>query len=110
MNDDDRERMLVRIMAGADPERVRLTAELIQQGWPLWRVREHLDWLDSAKSAPERQPTRVSASAVALPEEDSQIQAASSQSSGEINTMAASSQSSGEIKAMAGPEHASLPQ
>lgn len=119
----DRQRMLARIMAGADPERVQLASELVHQGWPLWRVREHLDWLDNAKSAPDRHPPPVGTTAVAQPDEDSQIRAASSQSSGEINVMAASSsqssgeinaiapssQSSGEIKVMAGPEHADLP-
>jgi len=131
-----REQMLERIMAGTDPERVRLVSDLVQQGWPLWRVRDHLDWLDNAKSAPEGQPTPVSATAVAQPEEISLNHAASSQSSGEIIVMAASSsqssgevnaivdssqssgeikvmagssQSSGEIIAMAGPEHAILP-
>ena len=92
--------MLARIMAGTDPEKVRLVAALIQQRWPIWRVREHLDWLENAKPVRERQPTRVIAPAVAQAEEDSQLQAASAQSSGEIQVVAPSSQSSGEITAM----------
>ena len=94
---EDREQMLARIIAGADLERVQLASDLIQQGWPLWRIREHLDWLDNAKSPPEKPPTRVTVPSIARPKEDSRLQPASFQSSGEISVLAASSQSSGEI-------------